>query len=125
MEDKAVGPKLSTEKKNYFILLAALLAIMTYFHAFVRTLVDSPFHDFGNCWLNARLLKEGRNAWERDEATQERALSLSKKHGFVWFGPPRHYSPGFFVFLFPFAFLTFRGGSFTLACFQFLPPANF
>jgi hypothetical protein len=97
------------DKKTIFILLAALLAILIYFHAVVKEMVNGSFVDFTHYWINASLLKEGYNVWKKDECANDKITEILKEAMLP--GTPAH-SPGFFIFILPFTFFSLRLAAF-------------
>lgn len=98
---------LNNDKKTFLLLLVACITVLTYFHVVLKETIESPFVDFGHYWINASLLKEGYNAWERDTLIEKKITEITQSQKIIITSLPIH-SPGFFVFIMPFAFLPFR-----------------
>lgn len=99
------------DKKTFFILLVALVATLTYFHAVVKEMVESSFVDFGGYWVGASLIKEGYNLWKWDEGIEKKITEILKQPNIFAMGTTA-YSPGFFMLILPITLFPLRWATF-------------
>jgi|GEM_PF-5912331 len=98
------------DNKKLFLLLVALFAFLNFSHSVLKEAAFSPFNDFGNYWLNARLLTEGYNAWDDAPVVRARRQELAVTYQVCLSDAPLH-SPGFFVFFRPFSGFPYRSSA--------------
>lgn len=105
MENK---PSASPAYLKYFLFLAALFAIFTYFHDLIKESVTSDFIDTQHYYVNTNLLRQGYNPWEiaKDEYFSQ-AGTMIPQGSYITQAKVLH-SPGFFLLFMPFSLLPFK-----------------
>jgi hypothetical protein len=95
--------------KKAFIFLAALFALLAYFHFVIKDVVtEKPFADFGHYWAVASILKGGQDVWSHDKAVSGKYEQIAKDNELSRiFNNPLH-SPAFFMLVLPFTYFSFH-----------------